>query len=100
VPPRTAGATSNPSLQSPRTIDPEQGPELGPPELDEYAFPEEDASWTAEWEHFANAIESGAPLLGGIDDARYAWARVEDAYASGPYAEMRSRAIQARVGTE
>jgi len=66
------------------------GPELGPPELDERAFPDEDVSWAAEWEHFASAIATGAPLLGDLDDARYAWARVEDAYAiSTPYSALR-----------
>ena len=29
------------------------------------------------------------PLLGSLADAQYAWARVEDAYAAGPYAAMR-----------
>ena len=66
-------------------------PGLGPPELEEHSYGEKDLSWATEWEHFAAAIESGAPLLGGLEDARYAWARVEDAYASAaPYAEMRS----------
>jgi predicted dehydrogenase len=65
-------------------------PELGPPELEERVFPEEDLSWSAEWEHFAAAIGSGAPLLGGLGDARYAWERVEDAYACAPeYASVR-----------
>jgi predicted dehydrogenase len=59
-------------------------PELGPPELEERTFGSEDVSWTAEWEHFADAIATGAPLLGDLDDARYAWARVEEAYASSP----------------
>ena len=59
-------------------------PELGPPELEERSYPEDDRSWPAEWEHFAASIETGAPLLGGLDDARYAWARVEDAYAASP----------------
>jgi predicted dehydrogenase len=64
-------------------------PELGPPDLQEIDYPEEDLSWRGEWEHFAEAIEAddGRPLLGGLDDARYAWAQVEAAYASGPYAE-------------
>jgi predicted dehydrogenase len=65
-------------------------PELGPPDLDEHSFPDEDVSWSAEWEHFAGALQLGAPLLGGLDDARYAWARVEDAYSSSPaYASLR-----------
>jgi len=66
------------------------GPELGPPELEEHAFPDKDVSWAAEWEHFAAAIATGAPVLGDLEDARYAWARVEDAYAmSAPYAAVR-----------
>ncbi len=65
-------------------------PELGPPELEERSYPDDDLSWGAEWEHFASALESGAPLLGDLEDARYAWARVEDAYAQSPaYASIR-----------
>ncbi len=34
---------------------------------------------------------TGRPLLGDLDDARYAWTQVEAAYASSePYAAMRS----------
>jgi predicted dehydrogenase len=67
------------------------GPELGPPELEETAFAVEDASWALEWEHFAAAIATGTAVLGGLEDARYAWARVEDAYACSPaYAVLRS----------
>jgi predicted dehydrogenase len=66
------------------------GPELGPPQLEEHAYGAEDVSWSAEWEHFAAAIETGEPVIGGLEDARYAWARVEDAYASSPaYAAIR-----------
>jgi predicted dehydrogenase len=65
-------------------------PELGPPDLEEHSYPDEDRSWAAEWEHFAAAIATGGPLLGGLADAGYAWARVEDAYAAAPpYAEVR-----------
>jgi predicted dehydrogenase len=65
-------------------------PELGPPELDERQYPAQDRSWSAEWQHFANALAGSHPLLGGLDDARYAWRRVEDAYAmSPPYAAVR-----------
>jgi predicted dehydrogenase len=66
-------------------------PELGPPELEELAYPAEDGSWQAEWEHFTDALraEDGRPLLGDLTDARYAWAQVESAYAAGPYAPMR-----------
>ena len=54
----------------------------------------EDVSWAAEWEHFARRDRGGGPLLGDLDDARYAWQRVEDAYASSPaYAEASGRAL-------
>jgi predicted dehydrogenase len=67
------------------------GPELGPPDVDETVFPEEDGSWVAEWEHFVDAITAGdsRALLGDLRDARYAWTQIEAAYASGPYAPMR-----------
>ena len=65
-------------------------PDLGPPELEERSFADEDLSWSFEWEHFATAIPSGGLLLGSLEDARYAWARVQDAYASAPqYVTMR-----------
>ncbi len=66
-------------------------PELGPPAVEEREYGSEDVSWRSEWEHFAAAIADGAPLLGGLGDAGYAWARVQDAYAqSPPYAAMRA----------
>jgi predicted dehydrogenase len=67
------------------------GPELGPPELEQIDYGEEDMSWRGEWQHFAAAIESGdgRPLLGDLADARYAWSQVEAAYAQTPFAHMR-----------
>jgi predicted dehydrogenase len=68
------------------------GPELGPPLLEEVAYRDEDVSWMAEWEHFAEAVAAmdGRPLLGDLRSARDAWAQVEAAYASGgAYASMR-----------
>jgi predicted dehydrogenase len=65
-------------------------PELGPPDLEELDYPDIDTSWTAEWESFAAALGGEAELVGTLADARYAWARVEDAYATGPYASMRA----------
>jgi predicted dehydrogenase len=59
-------------------------PELGPPDLEERAYPDEDQSWTAEWEHLAGVIGSGEPVLGGLEDAHYAWSRVQDAYRDSP----------------
>jgi predicted dehydrogenase len=73
------------------------GPELGPPQLEEVAYAEEDGSWQAEWEHFAEAVSAadGRPLLGDLADARAAWAQVESAYAAGVHAGMRRSALGA-----
>jgi predicted dehydrogenase len=69
-------------------------PELGPPELEELQFPDEDISWRAEWEHFAAVLSNGGELCGGLADARYAWTCVEEAYEHGPYASMRTHALR------
>jgi predicted dehydrogenase len=66
------------------------GPELGPPQLEEMAYGPSDLSWEREWEHFAEVLDAGeGPLNGDLDDARYAWAQVEAAYAGSEYATMR-----------
>jgi hypothetical protein len=71
-------------------------PELGPPELEEIAYPAEDTSWAREWEHFAEAIgaDDGRRLNGDLEDALYAWTQVEAAYASSDYAAMRDTVPQ------
>jgi predicted dehydrogenase len=72
------------------------GPELGPPELEQVDYPDEDGSWEREWASFKAAIAtSDARLVNGdLHDARYAWEQIESAYAkSGPYREMR-RAVE------
>ena len=68
------------------------GPALGPPALEEIHYPDEDNSWTAEWEHFAEAVAAAdeRPLLGDLQAARNALEQVEAAYASSVYADMRS----------
>jgi predicted dehydrogenase len=70
-------------------------PELGPPEVEEVDYPEEDRSWQREWASFAGAIEAGDERLldGDLSDARYAWEQIEAAYAAGPYAVMRHAAL-------
>lgn len=67
------------------------GPELGPPDLWEISYPNEDRSWEREWASFRAAIEAGDERLlnGALNDARYAWGQIEAAYAAGPYAPMR-----------
>jgi predicted dehydrogenase len=66
-------------------------PDLGPPQLEEIDYPDEDVSWAREWHSFAQAIEAAdASLLeGDLHDARYAWEQVEAAYAHSPYEAMR-----------
>jgi len=75
-------------------------PELGPPELEEVTFANEDGSWSAEWEHFAQAIVANddRPLLGGLPDALYAWRQVEAAYAATPYSSMRTDIARQSLG--
>jgi predicted dehydrogenase len=73
-------------------------PELGPPDLEEYAFEDEDVSWAAEWEHFAAALAGGKPLLGSLRDVRYAWERVQDAYAIAPSYEAIGEALSGGGG--
>jgi predicted dehydrogenase len=68
------------------------GPELGPPAVEERTYGHQDGSWTAEWEHFAASLGSGADLIGDLGDAHYAWTTIEAAYAASPdYAETRAR---------
>jgi predicted dehydrogenase len=73
------------------------GPDLGPPALQEIRYPPEDASWRAEWEHFAEAVLAAddRPLLGDLRSARDAWEQVQDAYAGSVYAGMRALATGA-----
>lgn len=66
-------------------------PELGPPEVEEISYPDEDRSWVQEWASFTAAIDADDDSLlnGGLSDARYAWEQIEAAYAASPYATMR-----------
>lgn len=64
-------------------------PELGPPDVEELDYPVEDGSWLAEWRHFREAIASGAPVLGGLEDARFAWETIDAAYAADGYGPVR-----------
>jgi predicted dehydrogenase len=68
------------------------GPTLGPPTLEEIRYPDDDRSWKAEWEHFAEALAAAddRPLLGDLQSARDAWEQVEAVYAASVYADMRS----------
>jgi predicted dehydrogenase len=65
--------------------------ELGPPELEQVDYPDEDGSWEREWASFAAAIDAADERLvcGGLGDALYAWRQIEAAYAGGPYEAMR-----------
>jgi predicted dehydrogenase len=68
--------------------------ELGPPDLEQVQFGDNDLSWTAEWEQFAEAIANRGAPLGDLHDAHYAWSRIEDAYARSSYATMREEALR------
>ena len=58
-------------------------PELGPPDLEEVVYPDEDTSWVAEWTHFTEAIAIGssASIIGDLASAKYCWQMVEAAQA-------------------
>ena len=47
----------------------------------------------AELENLANAIAFGEPMLGSLQDAHYAWSRVQDAYLSSPAYAGLARAL-------
>jgi predicted dehydrogenase len=64
-------------------------PELGPPEVEELNYSAEDGSWLAEWRHFREAIATGAPVLGGLEDAHFAWETIDAAYAADGYGPVR-----------
>ncbi len=65
-------------------------PELGPPGLEEQAWPDEDVSWVEEWRHFRGVIADGSAVLGGLEDARFAWSIIDEAYASTAYGDVRT----------
>jgi predicted dehydrogenase len=64
-------------------------PELGPPDVEELGWPDEDESWLAEWRHFRAAIANDEPVLGGLEDARFAWETIDAAYAADGYGAVR-----------
>jgi predicted dehydrogenase len=61
-------------------------PELGPPDVEELSWPNEDVSWLEEWRHFRAAIADGTPVLGGLEDARFGWETIAKAYEMTGYA--------------
>jgi len=75
-------------------------PQLGPPEVHEISYPDEDRSWEREWQSFGGAIRAGDERLlnGDLNDARYAWAQIEAAYAVGPYTDMRDAVVPQALG--
>jgi predicted dehydrogenase len=64
-------------------------PELGPPDVEVLEWPNEDVSWQEEWRHFRAAIADGTPVLGGLEDARYNWAIIDEAYELSGYGPVR-----------
>jgi len=56
-------------------------PEMGPPETTSWEYPGEDKSWHREFAAFADAIETGKPLCGDLNDAWQALSIVGKIYA-------------------
>lgn len=66
-------------------------PELGPPDVEVYDYPGEDVSWLHEWRHFRAALADGdVALLGDLNDARYGWATIDEAYDMSGYGPVRA----------
>jgi predicted dehydrogenase len=61
------------------------GPEPGPPELEELNFGPADVSFEEEWKSFRDCLraEGSAPVGDPLEDIRYAWGIVEEAYTRG-----------------
>jgi hypothetical protein len=59
-------------------------PELGPPDVEETAFPPEDTSWASEWAAVRDAVVAGASSE-GLASVRYCWELIEQAYAANGY---------------
>jgi predicted dehydrogenase len=55
-------------------------PEMGPPETTAWEYPRADESWRAEFEHFAECIETGRSPSGALPDALAALEIVERLY--------------------
>lgn len=66
------------------------GPDLGPPSVEEETWPDVDHSWIEEWRHFRHAIASSGPILGDLNDARYAWQTIDAAYDAAGYGSVRA----------
>jgi len=59
-------------------------PEMGPPETVCWEYPGADLSWAREYEYFAECIEKGNPIEGGLEDARAALKIVAEVYRQSP----------------
>jgi predicted dehydrogenase len=78
----------------------EMRPELGPPKVLEFDYPNDDRSWEREWESFTAAIAADDERLlkGDLNDARYAWEQIEAAYATSSYASVRDAIVSQPLG--
>ena len=65
-------------------------PELGPPDLEEIDYPDEDGSWERSGEHSPRAIDAGdAPSCSAGSPTRATRGRqIEAAYAGGAVREL------------
>jgi predicted dehydrogenase len=74
-------------------------PEMGPPDLEEVAYPAEDRSWADEWEHLRAAIHDGPPeggLLGDLESARYGLAVAQEAFRANGFPVAQPAAVGGR----
>jgi predicted dehydrogenase len=60
-------------------------PEMGPPKIETFDFPEEDRSWELDMKNLVDHIQNGTPLWGDLKSAHYALTQVRAAYQANGY---------------
>jgi predicted dehydrogenase len=63
-------------------------PEMGPPEIREFGFPEEDLSWELDMKNLIDHIEKKTPLLGDLNSAIYGLTQVREAYRQNGFKDL------------
>jgi predicted dehydrogenase len=63
-------------------------PEMGPPEIQNFDFPETDLSWELDMKNLVDHIQKGTPLWGDINSAKYALSQIRQAYKQNGFGHL------------
>jgi predicted dehydrogenase len=63
-------------------------PQMGPPEIQEWKFTEDDRSWELDLQNLIDHIEKKTPLWGDVDSALYSLRQVTEAYRQNKYLDL------------